>query len=65
MTKVGIIYPIIIFSMKERILKINDKEIHVVASEPLEEESAENIYFMVQLDELGEQEVTPFTEVYI
>lgn len=51
--------------MKERILNINDKEIHVVASEPLEEESAENIYSMIQLDELGEQEVTPFTEVYI
>jgi len=51
--------------MKERILEINEKEIHLVASEPLEEESAENIYFMIQLDELGGHEVTPFTEVFI
>jgi len=51
--------------MKERILKINDKEIHVVASEPLEDPSSENIYFMIQLDELGEHEIPPFTEVFI
>lgn len=65
MNKVGAVYFVIIPPMKEKILNINNKEIHLVASESLEDPFSKNIYFMIQLDELGEQEIPSFTEVYI